>query len=86
MISGSVQGPLFSLANRGQQGCAATSEGKVKVLLTGVAITDPALASRERQGILIKVLEGNAGLLIEGVTLDFGEHNDSAKNGKCGNQ
>ena len=68
MVSGSVEGPF--LTRVGQSGYMLG--GNVKVLITGIGVVDPTFLTAERQGILIKVLEGNVGAL-KGVTLVFDE-------------
>jgi len=72
MVSGSVEGPFLTLTDKGRQGTAATTAGNIKVELTGIGVINPNFLTKERQGILLKILEGN-GILVEGVTLDFGE-------------
>ena len=68
-VSGSVVGPFLSI---GQSGSAATPQGNVKVVVIGTGVIDPNLVPHNRQGILVKMLEGNAAALT-GLTLDFGE-------------
>lgn len=68
-VSGSVLGPFLSI---GQEGSAVTSLGNVKVAVVGTGVVDRNLVPRDRQGILIKILEGNATFLC-GATLDFSE-------------
>jgi hypothetical protein len=66
-LSGAVVGPLLS---KGKEGSALTSGGDVKVLIIGTGVVDPNLVPPERQGILVKILEGNA-TFLEGATIEF---------------
>jgi hypothetical protein len=68
-LSGSVSGPLLSM---GQEGSAVTSSGNIKVVIVGTGVSDRNLGPPDRQGILVKVLEGRA-TLLNGAILDFGE-------------
>jgi len=66
-VSGSVVGPFLSV---GQEGEAAIPEGKVKVVVIGTGVVDPNLVPPDRQGILVKILEGKA-TSLNGLTLSF---------------
>jgi hypothetical protein len=59
-------GAASYLGGQGAEGFAKTSGGNVKVLLTGIAVSDPALVSQERQGILLKMPEGDASFTRRG--------------------
>lgn len=68
MVSGViVDGPRLAV---GQQGTAKTSAGILKVLVIGVGVVDPNLNPPGRQGILVRVLEGD-GASLKGVVLFF---------------
>ena len=67
--SGSVAGPLL-LA--GQEGSAVTPLGNIKVVIVGVGVSDRNLAPPDRQGILVKILEGKAAFL-NGAIVEFAE-------------
>jgi hypothetical protein len=67
-ISGSVEGEFLSRI--GSQGRATTPGGNLRVEILGIGVVDPSFLTKERQGILIKIVEGNVGLLA-GATLHF---------------
>ena len=66
-IAGSVVGPFLAI---GQEGAATTPQGKVRVVVIGIGVIDPNLVPPNRQGILVKMLEGKA-TSLQGLTLDF---------------
>lgn len=68
MVSGSVEGPFLSTV--GQHGYASIAGGNVEVVIAGIGVVDPNFLTKERQGILIKMVEGTANLLV-GITLEF---------------
>ena len=68
-LSGLVIGPLLSM---GQEGSAGTSSGNIKVVIVGTGVSDRNLGPPDRQGILVKMLEGRA-TFLNGAILDFGE-------------
>ena len=72
-VSGSVNGPFLSI---GQEGQAVTPQGLVKVLVVGTGVVDRNLVPAERQGLLVKVLEGKATSLQQGLILDFRGKNE----------
>jgi hypothetical protein len=67
-LSGSVNGPFLSI---GQEGETVTPQGLVKVVVIGTGVVDPNLVPADRQGLLVKVLEGSATSLQQGLILDF---------------
>ena len=75
MISGCViAGPRLVV---GQEGTTATSEYRIRVVVVGTGVMDPNLAPSGRQGILVKLLEGDIGKLKE-LTLAFSEGGERA--------
>lgn len=66
-ISGLVVGPRLSI---GQEGSSASLTGNIKVVIVGIGVSDPNLGQSDRQGILVKILEGKVAWL-EGRTLEF---------------
>jgi hypothetical protein len=79
MISGSViSGPRLVT---GQEGTAASSKHNIRVVVVGTGVMDPNIAPRDRQGILVNLLEGNVELLTEslkGLVFVFRELNQTA--------
>jgi hypothetical protein len=70
MVSGTVvAGPQLVV---GQEGGTTTSGHRVRVVVVGTGVMDPNLAPPDRQGTLVKLLEGDVGELKE-LTLEFGE-------------
>ncbi len=70
MVSGSViAGPRLAV---GQEGTMASTEQRVRVVVLGIGVMDPNLAPADRQGILVKLLEGDIEKL-KGLTLEFSE-------------
>jgi hypothetical protein len=68
MISGLVvDGAVLTI---GQKGSAVVGEHKISVLVTGTGVIDPNLNPPGRQGILVKMLEGDEALL-KGLTILF---------------
>lgn len=54
----------------GQQGHSTSLYALLNVVVVGVGVVDPNLDSTGRQGVLIKVTDGDASCL-KGITLDF---------------
>ena len=74
MISGSIiAGPRLVI---GQEGAMTTTHGSMKVIVVGTGVMDPNLAPSDRQGILVKLVEGDVKKL-KGVALEFGEYDET---------
>lgn len=69
IVSGSIEGRLLTLEDKGTKGSITTADGVSRYILVGVGVIDPNYNSIERQGILIEKIEEmetiKSGMILE---------------------
>ena len=68
-VSGSVAGPPLMV---GWTGSAQTSHGPVELVIVSVGVSDRTIGPPDRQGILVRMLRGEAAHLT-GATIQFSD-------------
>lgn len=68
-VSGSVSGPLLMV---GWKGVCRTPCGDIEVVIVGIGVSDRTVGPPDRQGLLIRMLRGEADHL-SGAMIEFSE-------------